>query len=668
MDFTILAFCHPYCLEGKCNMHLSEIWHSKKNDSRLSRTQVNSIEELNDGDRFIVVNEEYKAVLTEWNEKHFNYTSIKLEDGVATANSFVTIFTLVKPNTNYYYLKTEDEKYLSNASNSSTNHCNLKTTPDVTSRAKIDINEKYASIVFEKNVKKALLFSNNYGFSCYGDNFVGVSSKMIALYKAEGSPSAIKQPTSVTFSSKDLTIYKGKEYSLPTASVTLLDGETIADAKLSYSSSNENVASVDESTGEIITLNEFGTTTITAKYAGSDSYKESEGSYTLTYQDRRLGEATIVFSAENEAFYNMPTSADNQVPLKDYIFKADNGKEYTFGTYSLYKHRINKGFLTSLAGGGRLNSPEFFAPNGYAVRVIFEQSHKVTKPYILNHEIPNYVNNGPGEITDFTEYEFIVNILDSKPFTMLLPNKSHIKKIEIFINPVPSLEISDTDIEADAKIKEYDQTAVHFKLKRSFVADDTWYTICLPFNVAQKQLVEVFGGEKVELRTFDHMDGMVMYFKHVDDLDAGVPYLIKPNKTLDSLLFENVKIDMATNPTKRIGNDGYFMQGTYQPTELNPDGTNLFLGDNNTFFRPSENDHKMKGTRVYFIIPRKAVGKVLSYDTETIVDGIVDVEVNSQSNSQKVYNINGVYVGSSLQNLTPGVYIVSGKKVVVTNR
>lgn len=631
-------------------------------------TRINSIEELNDGDRFIVVNEEYKAVLTEWNEKHFNYTSIKLEDGVATANSFVTIFTLVKPNTNYYYLKTEDEKYLSNASNSSTNHCNLKTTPDVTSRAKIDINEKYASIVFEKNVKKALLFSNNYGFSCYGDNFVGVSSKMIALYKAEGSPSAIKQLTSVTFSSKDLTIYKGKEYSLPTASVTLQNGETIANAKLSYSSSNEKVASVNDSTGEL-TLKEFGTTIITAKYAGSDSYKESEGSYTLTYQDRRLGEATIVFSAENEAFYNMPTSADNQVPLKDYIFKADNGKEYTFGTYSLYKHRINKGFLTSLAGGGRLSSPDFFAPNGYAVRVIFEQSPKVTKPYILNHEVPNYINNGPGEITDFTEYEFSVNILDSKPFTMLLPNKSHIKKIEIFINPVPSLEIFDTDFEADAKIKEYDQTAVHFKLKRSFVADDTWYTICLPFNVAKEQLVEVFGGENVELRTFDHMeDGTVMYFKPVDDLAAGVPYLIKPNKNLDSLLFENVKIDMAAHPDLQVGADGYFMKGTYQATELNPDGTNLFLGDNNTFFRPSENDHRMKGTRVYFIIPRKAVGKVLSYDTETIVDGIVDVEVNSQSNSQKVYNINGVYVGSSLQNLTPGVYIVDGKKVVVTNR
>lgn len=630
-------------------------------------TRINSIEELNDGDRFIVVNEEYKAVLTEWNEKHFNYTSIKLEDGVATANSFVTIFTLVKPNTNYYYLKTEDEKYLSNASNSSTNHCNLKTTPDVTSRAKIDINEKYASIVFEKNVKKALLFSNNYGFSCYGDNFVGVSSKMIALYKADGSQSAIKQFTSVTFSSKDLTIYKDKKYSLPTASVTLQDGEAIADAKLSYSSSNEKVASVDESTGEIITLNEFGTTTITAKYAGSDLYKESEGSYTLTYQDR-LGEATIVFSAEKNAFSNMPKSVDKQTPAQVCVFKADNGEEYIFNTQGFYKHNVEKGFLTSIGTGGKVESPNFLAPNGYSVRVIFEQKPNADRPNIFGADKTNYIKNRVGILTGCNEYEFTEIISDTRPFTISCNGICYIKKIEIFINPVPSLEIFDTDFEADAKIKEYDQTAVHFKLKRSFVADDTWYTICLPFNVAQKQLVEVFGGKKVELRTFHHMEGMVMYFKSVYDLAAGVPSLIKPNKNLDNLLFENVKIDMAAHPDLQVGADGYFMKGTYQATELNPDGTNLFLGDNNTFFRPSENDHRMKGTRVYFIIPRKAVGKVLSYDTETIVDGIVDVEVNSQSNSQKVYNINGVYVGDNLQNLTPGVYIVSGKKVVVTNR
>lgn len=631
-------------------------------------TRINSIEKLNDGDRFIVVNENFKAAPSEWSgTKYFKYTTLELSEGKAIARNKVAIFTLEKAGS-YYHLKTEKGKYLSNASTSSTYASELIDTPKKASNANITFKGQYAIIEFKDNVQRAFLFAENTGFSCYDYSANGFERRRIALYKADGSQSAIKQSTSVTFSSKDLTIYKGKEYSLPTASVTLQDGEAIADAKLLYSSSNEKVASVDKSTGEIITLNEFGTTTITAKYAGSDLYKESEGSYTLTYQDR-LGEATIVFSAEKNAFSNMPKSVDKQTPAQVCVFKADNGEEYIFNTQGFYKHNVEKGFLTSIGTGGKVESPNFLAPNGYSVRVIFEQKPNADRPNIFGADKTNYIKNRVGILTGCNEYEFTEIISDTRPFTISCNGICYIKKIEIFINPVPSLEISDTDFGADAKIKEYDQTAVHFKLKRSFVADDTWYTICLPFNVAQKQLVEVFGGENVELRTFDHMeDGTVMYFKHVDDLAAGVPYLIKPNKNLDNLLFENVKIDMAAHPDLRVGADGYFMQGTYQATVLNPDGTNLFLGDNNTFFRPSEDDHRMKGTRVYFIIPRKAVGKVLSYDTETIVDGIVDVEVNSQSNSQKVYNINGVYVGDNLQNLTPGVYIVSGKKVVVTNR
>lgn len=629
-------------------------------------TRINSIEDLNDGDRFIVVNENFKAAPSEWSgTKYFKYTTLELSEGKAIARNKVAIFTLEKAGS-YYHLKTEKGKYLSNASTSSTYASELIDTPKKASNANITFKGQYAIIEFKDNVQRAFLFAENTGFSCYDYSANGFERRRIALYKAEGSPSAIKQPTSVTFSSNDLTIYKGKEYSLPTASVTLQNSEAIANAKLSYSSSNGKVASVNESTGEI-TLKEFGTTTITAKYAGSDLYEESEGSYTLTYQDR-LGEATIVFSADKNAFSNVPKTVDKTTPAQVCIFKADNGEEYKFNILGFHKKWVDKVFLTSIVSGGRINSPEFLAPNGYAVRVTFEQANNISRPYISNANLTNYIKNGAGVIDGLSEFEFTEYIHDSKPFTLRSPNICYIKKIEIFINPVPSLEISDTDFEADAKIKEYDQTAVHFKLKRSFVADDTWYTICLPFNVAQKQLVEVFGGENVELRTFHHMEGMVMYFKSVENLEAGVPYLIKPNKNLDNLLFENVKIDMAAHPDLQVGADGYFMKGTYQATVLNPDGTNLFLGDNNTFFRPSENDHRMKGTRVYFIIPRKAVGKGLSYDTETIVDGIVDVEVNSQSNSQKVYNINGVYVGDNLQNLTPGVYIVSGKKVVVTNR
>ena len=418
-------------------------------------TRIDSIAELNDGDRFIVVNEQFKAAPSEWSgTKYFKYTTLELSEGKAIARDKVATFTLEKAGS-YYYLKTEDGKYLSNASTSSTYASELIDTPKKASNANITFKGQYAIIEFKDNVQRAFLFAENTGFSCYDYSANGYERRRIAIYKAEGSQSAIKKSTSVTFSSKDLTIYKGKEYSLPTASVTLQNDETIVDAKLSYSSSNEKVASVKESTGEIITLNEFGTTTITAKYAGSGSYKESEGSYTLTYQDR-LSEATIVFSADKNAFSNMPKSVDKQTPAQVCVFKADNGEEYIFNTQGFYKHNVEKGFLTSIGTGGKVESPNFLAPNGYSVRVIFEQKPNADRPNIFGADKTNYIKNRVGILTGCNEYEFTEIISDTRPFTISCNGICYIKKIEIFINPVPSLEISDTDFEADAKIKEYD--------------------------------------------------------------------------------------------------------------------------------------------------------------------------------------------------------------------
>lgn len=376
-------------------------------------TRINSIEDLNDGDRFIVVNENFKAAPSEWSgTKYFKYTTLELSEGKAIARNKVAIFTLEKAGS-YYHLKTEKGKYLSNASTSSTYASELIDTPKKASNANITFKGQYAIIEFKDNVQRAFLFAENTGFSCYDYSANGFERRRIALYKAEGSPSAIKQSTSVTFSSKDLTIYKGKEYSLPTASVTRKNGKTIADAKLSYSSSNENVASVDESTGEI-TLKEFGTTTITAKYAGSDLYNESEGSYTLTYQDR-LGEATIVFSAEKNAFSNMPKSVDKQTPAQVCVFKADNGEEYIFNTQGFYKHNVEKGFLTSIGTGGKVESPNFLAPNGYSVRVIFEQKPNADRPNIFGADKTNYIKNRVGILTGCNEYEFTEIISDTRP-------------------------------------------------------------------------------------------------------------------------------------------------------------------------------------------------------------------------------------------------------------
>ena len=86
-----------------------------------------------------------------------------------------------------------------------------------------------------------------------------------------------------------------------TLTATVLDDEDVEidGAVVTWSSSNEDVATVDEETGAV-TLVSAGTTTITANYAGvADAYKASKATYELTVVDStpasEVTEETIVF-------------------------------------------------------------------------------------------------------------------------------------------------------------------------------------------------------------------------------------------------------------------------------------------------------------------------------------------------------------------------------------
>ena len=85
-----------------------------------------------------------------------------------------------------------------------------------------------------------------------------------------------KEPTSLSFGegidNNSIAVIQGEEsgFSHPTATLSpAVDGATIT-----YESDNLSVASVDESTGEI-TFGELGTATITARFAGNDTYAAS---------------------------------------------------------------------------------------------------------------------------------------------------------------------------------------------------------------------------------------------------------------------------------------------------------------------------------------------------------------------------------------------------------
>ena len=101
------------------------------------------------------------------------------------------------------------------------------------------------------------------------------------------SASDTKKATTLSFNTveTEFSVEKKSEasFTAPTATVKDADGKVVEGAKITYASSNSNIASVAEN-GKVTFGSEFGTATITASYAGDDTYKPAESiSYTIKY-------------------------------------------------------------------------------------------------------------------------------------------------------------------------------------------------------------------------------------------------------------------------------------------------------------------------------------------------------------------------------------------------
>lgn len=92
---------------------------------------------------------------------------------------------------------------------------------------------------------------------------------------AGGTTPVVKQDVTMSFSPTSASATVGEDFTEPTLSITP-SGLTVT-----YSSSNTSVATVNENTGAV-TLVAAGETTITASFAGNDSYNSGSASYTLT--------------------------------------------------------------------------------------------------------------------------------------------------------------------------------------------------------------------------------------------------------------------------------------------------------------------------------------------------------------------------------------------------
>lgn len=207
------------------------------------------------------------------------------------------------------------------------------------------------------------------------------------------------------------------------------------------------------------------------------------------------------------------------------------------------------------------------------------------------------------------------------------------------------------------------QSNVDVQLKRSLTPAQ-WNTFCVPFTISADVIAEKFGAGTL-VYTFGSMNGNVMNFAAATTIEAGKPYIVKPTNEVVDPTFTGVNI-VASDPVK-LGADGFFMQGTYgAKTDLTTDGTNLFLGDGNKFYKPSgTTTAKMKGLRAFFIVPQGTNLAALRANIDGATTAIDELTtVVEQPTDNRIYNLQGQFVGTSFEGLH-GVYVQNGKKVLV---
>lgn len=206
------------------------------------------------------------------------------------------------------------------------------------------------------------------------------------------------------------------------------------------------------------------------------------------------------------------------------------------------------------------------------------------------------------------------------------------------------------------------QNDVDVQLKRSLTPAQ-WNTFCVPFTISADVIAEKFGAGTL-VYTFGSMNGNVMNFKASTTIEAGKPYIVKPTKEVVDPTFTGVNI-VESDPVK-LGADGFFMQGTYgAKTDLLDDGTNLFLGEGNKFYKPAKGSTKMKGMRAFFIVPQGTNLAALRANIDGATTAIDELTtVVEQPTDNRIYNLQGQFVGTSFEGLH-GVYVQNGKKVLV---
>lgn len=612
----------------------------------------------------------------------------------------------------------------------------------------VELKDEYATV--QTLTKPTDLADADITYSSSDNEIAEVEGKDIYLYKAGTVTITATSAATDVYSSATATYTLNIVDSRADAGVSVKESEVIVDVRkksydlasninnangvtLTYTSNNANFK-VENNT---LNFENEGTATITASFAGNDTYKPAIVQYTLTVADTRTTDADFKFAestytvALNDGICSFDAKTALQNPNKlnvtytispesdDATIGETEGDAVVMlrGTYTITATGISDDYLETTAtctlvvkdNSVEEKTVEFKVGADKGTKTVNNNSDEMFKNpvTIFSTEAAlgrsdEYRFYGQGITTISTRMgtikaiEFIsksptgknttkdFKLVDGEPGEFTATTKSAVwsgpaKEVKIRNNSGSQIQVSSIKVTVEipvAKSYTLDQTSESNTLEdydnanvtiNRTIGTDGWYTLCLPFSLTESETKTYFGDD-VNIRTFDSMNETVMNFKKVTAMEAGKPYLVKTSTGFDGTTtpFEGVQLK-AADPDQTSGADGYKMQGIYNKTKLAIDGSQLFLGDNNKFFKPSTAGNTMKGFRVYFEVPMEnGVPMNLSAaNIDGVETALTRIDGETVNNDTRVFNLQGQCLGTSLSNLPSGIYVQGGKKVVV---
>ena len=186
------------------------------------------------------------------------------------------------------------------------------------------------------------------------------------------------------------------------------------------------------------------------------------------------------------------------------------------------------------------------------------------------------------------------------------------------------------------------------------LSDTYWNTFVIPISLPS------FPGS---IRKYDYADGTTMMFAYDEQIEAGRPYLVKPDERIENPVYTNVRL--SSTPAQNVEEGDYSFNAVYGRTNIyTEDKTHRFLKSDGYLYWPTDEEAGyLKGMRAYFVVPAGASNVKVNPDgTLTFID---DVQGTDSDGQGTIYDLSGRRVGNDLRSLPRGLYIVNGKKVYV---